>query len=191
MAKQMAGQYLVKAAQEILTRAARQDGQSNLTPRWIPGHKGIKGNEKADKEAKLAAKGKSSLLADLPKLLKKTLPISKTALSQACKAQIDHECTETHLASRRIDRIKEIDPSMPSGRYAKYAKFLPRRHAAILIQLRSGHIPLNMYLHRIGKISSPLCQECGRNETVFHYLIECQRYAAQRKKVEMKLKRDA
>ena len=80
---------------------------------------------------------------------------------------------------------------MPSGSYAKLAKSLSRRHAAVLIQLRSGHIPLNKYLHQIGKISSPLCQECGKNESVFHYLIKCRRYVAQRKKMEGKLKRDA
>ena len=72
-----------------------------------------------------------------------------------------------------LKRLKEIDPSMPAGKHAKYTKFLPRWNAALLIQLRSGHIPLNMYLHRIGKIDSPLCQECRKNETVFHYLIEC------------------
>ena len=71
------------------------------------------------------------------------------------------------------------------------AKFLSRRHAAMLIQLRSGHIPLNQYLHCTGKRSSPLCQQCGRVESVFHCLIECRQYALPRKKLEKKLKRSA
>ena len=80
---------------------------------------------------------------------------------------------------------------MPTKCFSKRAKFLSRRHVAMLIQLRSGHVPLNHYLHDIGKRNSPLCQECGKIELVFHYLIECRRYSHQRREVEVKLRRDA
>lgn len=191
MAKQMAAQYLVMEAQDTLTHATRQQQESSVTLRWVPGHKGVEGNERADEEAKLAARGKYSKPKDLPQALEKVLPISKTAALQTQKAKFAKESVETHLSSKRIDRMKDIDPSMPSNNFAKRAKFLSRRHAAMLIRLRSGHIPLSQYLHRIGKRSSPLYQECGKVESVFHYLIECRQYALPRKKLEKKLKRNA
>ncbi|KAG2749477.1 hypothetical protein P692DRAFT_201650334, partial [Suillus brevipes Sb2] len=51
-----------------------------------------------------------------------------------------------------------------------------------LFQLRSGHVPLNKYLHRISKSKSPSprCQQCNeREETVHHFLVSCPKYARQ------------
>ena len=51
-----------------------------------------------------------------------------------------------------------------------------RAQASLVIQLRTGHVPLNVYLHRISKLDQPLChcQHCGSgDETVHHYLFEC------------------
>ncbi|KAF8884599.1 hypothetical protein BD779DRAFT_1442927 [Infundibulicybe gibba] len=43
-----------------------------------------------------------------------------------------------------------------------------------MIQLRTGHIPLNQHLHRIKKADDPLCPNCGvREETVRHLLLIC------------------
>ena len=46
--------------------------------------------------------------------------------------------------------MKKVDLSMPYKVFAKLAIILPRRHASLLIQLCSGHAPLNKHLHRIG-----------------------------------------
>ena len=189
--KQMPGQYLVKEIQKALERERRQLAGKNVTLRWIPGHIGVEGNEKVDDEAKEAARGASSQASDLPQMLRKPLPISKAAELQTQRTWIAHESTAAHLTSTWIDKLRTIDPSMPSASFAKYAKCLSRRHAAILIQLRSGHVALNTYLHRIGKSSTPLCQECRKSETTYHYLIECRRYTTQRRKLEQKLKRNA
>ena len=44
----------------------------------------------------------------------------------------------------------------------------------MLMQLRTGHIPLNGYLHQIGKLEQPDCHLCLHGaETVHHYLFEC------------------
>ncbi|KIY51166.1 hypothetical protein FISHEDRAFT_38154 [Fistulina hepatica ATCC 64428] len=51
---------------------------------------------------------------------------------------------------------------------------LPRPAASILTQLRTQHVPLNDYLHRITAIESLLCEACGdENETLIHYLLRC------------------
>jgi hypothetical protein len=50
---------------------------------WVPGHVDFAPNEKADEEAKKAAKGDSSDAKSLPKLLRKRLPLSIPALRQS------------------------------------------------------------------------------------------------------------
>jgi ribonuclease HI len=45
-----------------------------LTLRWVPGYKGVAGNEEADQVAKLAIEEESSLRGELPALLCKGLP---------------------------------------------------------------------------------------------------------------------
>ncbi|KAH9939718.1 uncharacterized protein BXZ73DRAFT_36246, partial [Epithele typhae] len=46
-----------------------------------------------------------------------------------------------------------------------------------LIQLRSGHAPLNAHLFRIKRADSALCPACKfAPETVLHYLILCPRW---------------
>ena len=57
-----------------------------------------------------------------------------------------------------------------------------------MIQVRSGHFPLNSYLHRIGKSDSKRCQACRQEthgeaptEDISHYLYECSAYSRQRR----------
>ena len=72
----------------------------------------------------------------------------------------------------------------------KLASQLPRKHVAMLIQLRTGHILLNKHLVRIGKTTSPKCPTCGRHsKTVHHFLFRCKAYKAQSKQLELALKR--
>ena len=70
--------------------------------------------------------------------------------------------------------MAKIDNSLPSKRFLTLTKALPHRHAALLLQLRTGHVALNKFLHKIGRSQSPLCSVCREeDETVMHYLIKC------------------
>ncbi|KAF9554023.1 hypothetical protein CPC08DRAFT_607889, partial [Agrocybe pediades] len=53
-----------------------------------------------------------------------------------------------------------------------------RRQASILIQLRTGHLPLNDYLYKWKLSPSPTCPACttNRDETLDHILTECPAY---------------
>ena len=64
------------------------------------------------------------------------------------------------------------------------------------MQIRSGHIPLNVYLFKIGKADSPFCRACeatpgeeGPKETVNHFLFECTAHDAQRLRLAKKVGR--
>ena len=78
------------------------------------------------------------------------------------------------------------------GNFLKLVDDLPKRHAAILFQLRTGHVPLNKHLHRISKVDSPKCPHCpNATETVLHYLLECPKYTNARHCLRRALHRKA
>ncbi|KAF8583178.1 hypothetical protein K439DRAFT_1349355 [Ramaria rubella] len=51
----------------------------------------------------------------------------------------------------------------------------------MLTQLRTGHVPLNHHLHRIGAWETPFCAHCKtKREMVFHFIMDCDAYKDQR-----------
>ena len=66
---------------------------------------------------------------------------------------------------------------------------LSKREATMLIQLRTDHIPLNYYLHRIGKLEKPNYPGCGfARETIFHLLVKCEAHAKHRERIKRDLR---
>ena len=97
--------------------------------------------------------------------------------AQQLKALAARRWTDTP----RARRIKRVDDSLPSGKYAKLVKPLARRHANLLTQLRTGHVPLYAYLKRIGKSLTDTCPTCAEApETPTHYLLDCPAYGIHR-----------
>lgn len=163
-----------------------------LTVRWVPGHQDIEGNEEADVEAKSAAHKESSERKHLPAILRKKLPKSASKLKQLRKAEMKRIWKDTWQASKRYRMASKLDPSLPSDRFAQLTAKLPRKHAALLLQLRTGHIPLHYHLHRIGVTPSPLCPACDEQpETVDHYLLRCPAYERHRLALTYELGRTA
>jgi ribonuclease HI len=142
---------------------------------WTPGYIDIPGNEAADEAAKRAAQtgsfgGTLKLLTDLP--------YSKSARALTHTRVLQTAAKKEFARSSRYARIKDIDASMPSPKFRKLTKCLPRKHASLLFQLRSHHAPLAKHLHRLKKAPSPICPCCDQHdETVEHYLLFCPAYA--------------
>ena len=61
---------------------AKTKGVHDLRVSWVPGHKDFTLNEKADEDAKRATRGNPTSGNSLPKLLKKPLPYSISAICQ-------------------------------------------------------------------------------------------------------------
>ena len=139
----------------------------------------IEGNEMVDKVAKEATGGESSEVSSLPSLLA-TIPllVSASASKQNYRASLDGRWHEIWKSSPRHVRISKVDPSLPSNKFQKLMVECSRAQASLIIQLRTGHVPLNAYLHRISKMDQPLCSFCERgDETVHHYLFDCTTWA--------------
>lgn len=187
-----AGHYLVDELHKTIETTQRRRSRMELTLRWVPGHVEVEGNEQADKEAKKAASGNSSNQSRLPQLLKATLPASSSAIKQTFQATLKTKARERWENSPRFRKVNAIDSSLPGKKYGKQIDRLPRKHASLLLQLRTGHAPLNLHLHRIGKAESPLCPQCEESrESVNHFLFACPAYARHRDRLSYEIGRDA
>jgi ribonuclease HI len=179
------GGYLVehfrRSTRALAKRRREQEHNFDLTVRWIPGHKGVKGNELADEAAKEAATGENetSTKKRLPQYLQdEPLPNSVSALRQWHQAALSTRWSDEWKLSPRYARAKVIDHTMPSNKFLKLISPLPKCQTSIYTQLRTRHIPLNHHLHRIGRRDSPHCPICpGIDETIHHYLFDCPQYA--------------
>lgn len=171
------GSYLVEHIHSLKREVRRRHIDLRITIRWVPGHVDVEGNEDADDEAKAAAHGDGSRRALLPACLRKSLPHSVSRLKQDRKTSIVERAKAQWLASPRFARMQRIDPSLPSKTWLATIASIPRRHASILFQLRTGHVALNKHLHRIKCADSPLCPACEEApESVDHFLLFCPAY---------------
>jgi len=153
--------------------------------KWVAVHKGVVGNERVDKEAKKAAQGDSSPQAELPPILWEQLLYSASAIKQEFAEKLKARWAETWKASPHFARFQHIDTDFPFNKFWKISNELSRPQASLLMQICTGHIPLNSYLYHIKKSQTRRCDSCweaGRleiTEMVIHFLFECQTYAAE------------
>jgi ribonuclease HI len=172
---------------------AKKHPRAIVTIRWAPGHIGIAGNERADEEAKRAAQhDDSSSQAAIPKALRGDLPWSRSAIRQDYYIELRAAARQTWERSPRFARIAPYDDKILKGSYVALAGKLPRSFAVLLLQLRTGHVPLAKHLHRINKAESPICPCCRQaDETVAHYLLHCSAHREARRELVSAAGRDA
>jgi hypothetical protein len=143
-------------------------------------------NEEADKRAKAAAElgkaaqgsGKQCKLASA----------AKRAIRQKAVDEWADAWKKTKVAAPTRRLLKA-----PTRKSRKLYLGLRKAHSSVLIQLRTGRIGLNQYLHKIGIAESEDCT-CGEEvQSPRHILLECRVLVSLRnemwKKIEMKVKR--
>ena len=184
--------HIVDMVHERHRMLMTRHGAARVTVHWIPGHSGVRGNERADINAKRAARGDSSPTKTLPACLRKALPVSKTAIRRQYNKRSMEEATRQWRASPRSTRVSRIDAAFSLSRFRKLVSDLPKSQISTLVRLRTGHIALNQHLHRIGKADTPVCPCCQRaDETVHHFLLHCPAHAAARRALNDAMGRDS
>jgi ribonuclease HI len=181
LTKPAPGHHIFDTLHDYIGSLKNKNRNLQITFRWIPGHKGVEGNEKADEQAKQSITEGSSDERELPDQLRTPLPRSKSALICANNEKLKNKAQILWQESPRYARLHKTDPVAPSNDYLKLVASLPRRLASTLTQLRTGHAPLAKFLHRINRMDSPTCPGCQQGtETVQHIFLHCPAYQTAR-----------
>lgn len=108
------------------------------------------------------------------------LPVSYAALQSLIKKQEKAAMGAPEENSPTLRRLFNL--YQPSETYKALSK-LSRPNATIVTQLRSGHCPLNAYLHRFKAADTAQCNLCGQKETVEHFLLTCRKFIGLRRRL--------
>lgn len=142
-----------------------------LTMQWVPAHIGLYGNEEADHLAKRA------LVEGFPLNVQPNYSeiLGKYKLKNFVKWReyFDERSTTKGIWYKSI---QSEPPRIPWFLCAR----LGRKQIIVAHRMRSGHIPSNKFAFLMRKVNSPNCEVCGKEEDLYHLLLECVRYAPKR-----------
>ena len=97
------------------------------------------------------------------------------------KCSVAQTAAESTLAKYECCRMKSLPIGHQPADCVPFSK-LHNRHeeTSIPTHLRTGKARLNHYLHRIKAAENELCEQCGRPETIHHFLYVCVRLTIER-----------
>ena len=138
---------------------------------WVPAHKGIQGNKKADVNAKIAAKE--------GKLLNVPIPVSDLF------ANIKKDCKEEN--SRKLIEISKEKGTFYFANFYSYFGLpwffnvdLSRKAIVSINRIRSNHTSLNCSLFRQKIVQTETCP-CGEDiDSIDHIIWSCNLYTKER-----------
>ncbi|XP_063991988.1 uncharacterized protein LOC135170252 [Diachasmimorpha longicaudata] len=154
---------LVSECVELMEQIAVHN---RLEVAYIPGHAGIRGNEKADELAKngyrRAAQRKVERVGVHTDFVK---DLVKERGDRRIVVRWDMETGARHTKSV-LER--------PTRKIAEALLGLNRAKLRAIVGLITGHWPLDLYLSKIGKGTDPLCKRCGLTyEDPLHLCTRC------------------
>ena len=142
--------------------------------RWIPAHKGIAGNNLADKTARLCTETTQKPSQD-PEIRIRERKAVLTNINRAILAAQTKERRPKYGAW-----TYSLDRALPGKHTVRLYGNLTREQAAILVQARTGHTFLHSYTARIDQTASAACKCGAEREDVQHLMLTCPEWSSQR-----------
>lgn len=153
------------------------DNGVNLKLQWVPSHIGLKGNEEADRLAKLARSNGEQF--NIKPDYTEQLFFGKTLCFDYYKEYFDERSKEKGIWYKTIQCQPPRTPWFIDSK-------IKRSYVIMAHRLRSGHYPSNKFGYLMKKVNSPNCEICGIIEDVHHLLMECNRYFIERETLMQK-----
>ena len=159
----------------LVMKIREKIAKATFSLHWVPGHEGIRGNERANELAQKATEVTSSMPDPTDKV-----PIS--AIYARAKAMEFKPESQEFYGATTGKHLQKIDKALPGKHTIRLYNALNRTAAAILVQLRTNISRLNTYLSKINAADTDKC-ECGMTETVSHFLFLCPRWRNERQEM--------
>ncbi|KYN21743.1 hypothetical protein ALC57_05877 [Trachymyrmex cornetzi] len=156
------GNYLIYAIINQLSQVLSKNLSIKLA--WIPSHKGIAGNEKADELAKLGAKQGDRIDLEIP--YSNLLSEARTSAAAQYRSHLDEEFRTKGLHYDQHFRSQTLVPW--------FTKLSLNREEIVLInRLRSNHYYLNYSLYRKNIVASKACPCGDPQQDINHIIFHC------------------
>ena len=160
-------QKTVTECKKLLNEVTKEN-QLNL--HWIPSHIGHRGNEIADRLAKLGT-GTNTYG---PALL---VPVSASHSRQALNKW---EKQQQQIYWENLESCRQSKMFMPKTGIStwKSIKNLNRKQMKIFCHISTGHCVLRRHLFLMKEENRPTCQQCDENEeeTAYHFMAKCPKF---------------
>ena len=134
---------------------------------WIPGHRGIKVNETADRLANLASKQN-------PTGLEPVIGVSNRLVTEDINKWLAEKHQEEWHKATACKQAKTLMGEHLNPKRAADIRRLSRTEVKTITEVFIGHGNLAYHRHKIGLAENPFCRLCGEdNETSTHILCDC------------------
>ena len=111
------------------------------------------------------------------------IPWSIAARKVSMKEKVSHLSNEKWIMTSG-NRVSKIWFPLTDSTKSKEIYRLSRKQVSTIMQILTGHSELGYFQHKLGKITSPICTQCGLYpETVEHYIGICIKFHYERKKI--------
>nr|XP_034194645.1 uncharacterized protein LOC117610907 [Osmia lignaria] len=138
---------------------------------WVPGHAGIKGNERANELSRLGA------TSSQPRHVY-PIGVSTYALKGLAKEWLNQEFTGLWQNANDMRHTRALLKG-PSQKLGDTLTYLDRAQLRMLVGLVIGHQYTRKHLARMGLTEESTCSRCEEeDETLFHALLRCRELRA-------------